>query len=406
MPWKSVNKVEQCEAFIRARRDAGRGSIAELCRGFGITRQCGSKWWNRYLQEGGLKDRSRTTHRAQKLKEKWHALVLGKRRSFSKWGARKLRQLLQDDHPHAAVPSPRAIARWLNQAGVQRAKKHRAKPGPVLKPAGQIVARRPNQVWTIDFKGWFYTGDGKRVMALTIRDLATRYILAVRHVRPRDHEVRNAITRVFRRHGLPTAIQADNGPPFGSKGPRGWSVLSTWWVMLGIKVQFSRPGCPGDNAEHEQMHWVLKNETAMPPARTLRAQQQRFDRWRNRYNHVRPHESLKMRRPGELYLKSARRFCNDIAPPVYPRTYDCLGLDHRGRLFWRNRRRVIGRAFPGQTVGLKTITPDHCEVYLYKHLLGTLHAKDLAGLRPVCWRCPTHPKGEGAAPPPSTLPTY
>lgn len=228
MPWKSVNKTEQREAFIRDRNNAGRGSIAALCRSYGITRQCGSTWWNRYLREGAPKERSRTTRRAQNLKDKWCALVLRKRRTFSKWGARKLRIMLQDDYPDAAVPSCRAIARWLNEAGLQRAKKHRAKAGPVVKPMGHILGRRPNQVWTIDYKGWFYTGDGKRVMALTIRDLATRYILAVRHVRPRDREVKSALKRVFLKYGLPTAIQVDNGPPFGSRGPRGWSVLSTW----------------------------------------------------------------------------------------------------------------------------------------------------------------------------------
>jgi transposase InsO family protein len=41
------------------------------------------------------------------------------------------------------------------------------------------LARQPNEVWTVDFKGWFRTGDGTRVEPLTVRDLASRYILAV-----------------------------------------------------------------------------------------------------------------------------------------------------------------------------------------------------------------------------------
>ena len=212
--------------------------------------------------------------------------------------------------------------------------------------------------------------------------------------------------RLFATYGLPYAIQADNGPPFGSGGPRGWSTLSTWWVKLGIKVQYSRPGRPGDNAEHEQMHRALQKETAEPPARNPQAQQRRFDRWRRRYNEVRPHESLQMKNPASVYQRSRRQLPVENKQMAYPVSYDTVRLDRRGRLFWQGRQRLIGKACPGENIGLKAITPTVAEVYLGKHLLGTLHATDTVGLRAVRWRYPTSPGREGAAPPPFTLPTY
>ena len=37
-----------------------------------------------------------------------------------------------------------------------------------------------NDEWTIDFKGWWYSRDGKRkCYPLTIRDAVSRYVLAV-----------------------------------------------------------------------------------------------------------------------------------------------------------------------------------------------------------------------------------
>jgi hypothetical protein len=46
------------------------------------------------------------------------------------------------------------------------------------------------------------------------------------------------------------------------------------------------------NGRHERMLRILKEDTAKPPARTLTAQQRKFDRFRLAFNHERPHESL------------------------------------------------------------------------------------------------------------------
>src|SRR5205085_2340574 len=104
---------------------------------------------------------------------------------------------------------------------------------------------RSHQVWTVDFKGWFRTGDGERVEPLTVRDLFSRYVLLVRLLPDQRWGRAQAVfTALFRQRGLPEIIRVDNGGPFASTGPAGLSRLSAWWVGLGIRVEFTRPARP------------------------------------------------------------------------------------------------------------------------------------------------------------------
>ena len=86
---------------------------------------------------------------------------------------------------------------------------------------------------------------GKRCEALTVRDLFSRYVLAVVLLpNQSDAAVRRAMVQIFRRYGLPKIIRVDNGAPFGGKGALGLSRLSVWWLRLGIVVEFVRPAHP------------------------------------------------------------------------------------------------------------------------------------------------------------------
>jgi transposase InsO family protein len=146
-------------------------------------------------------------------------------------------------------------------------------------------------VWTVDFKGWYRTGQGQRVEPLTVRDLYSRYVLAVRLLPSQQVEVaRREFARIFKEHGVPERIRCDNGAPFGGAGPTGLTRLSAWWVKLGIVVEFIRPGRPCENGAHEQFHRVYKKEVAVDPLPSVPAQQRRSARWLRDYNWQRPHE--------------------------------------------------------------------------------------------------------------------
>ncbi|WP_407117498.1 integrase core domain-containing protein [Bradyrhizobium sp. LMG 9283] len=173
----------------------------------------------------------------------------------------------------------------------------------------------PNEEWAIDFKGWFRTRDGKRCDPLTVTDTASRFVIEIRIVDPTGTGVRSALERVFKDIGLPDAIRSDNGAPFGSTGAGGLSVLSVWWLKLGIEPRYIPPASPQDNGRHERMHRTLKAETSKPPAETAAEQQRRFDTFRRHFNEQRPHEALDQKQPVKLWQPSSRALPGRLDDP-------------------------------------------------------------------------------------------
>jgi putative transposase len=385
-----------------ALRGLARGSsLAEVCLRFHVHRSTLHRWQKRLERQGpaGLLDRSRAPRRCPKrLPAYWREDLLALRRKHPRWGAGKLRCLLLEKHPHARrIPSLRSLEQWLGQAALTQAAPARARRGPQLARPPLTPAHRPNDVWTVDFKGWFRTADAQRCEALTVRDLASRYVLAVRIVlHLSDRCVRPLMRKLFERHGTPRIIRVDNGAPFAGCGSLSLTTLSVWWHCCGIRVEFTRPAKPQDNGAHEQMHRILKADTASPPAPTLRAQQRRFQRWQQQYNCLRPHAALGNRRPAQVYRPSSRRW----KPPAswsYPSTWITRRVRNRGAIKIHGRLRFIGRAFVHQSIALKPIDADHYEVYLGKLQIGTLYHRDPGAMRP----CSYHSlPGRGQPPPP------
>jgi len=255
-------------------------------------------------------------------------------------------------------------------------------------------ARRRHQVWTIDFKGWYRTRDGQRQEPLTVRDLWSRYVLAIRLLPDQsDGAARQALRRVFHQHGLPTAIRVDNGSPFGGLGALRLTRLSVWWQRLGIRVEFTRRARPGDNAAHEQMHGVYAREVAARPAQNRRGEQRRAERWRRCYNEQRPHAALGQRPPESRYERSPRCYPEKLAELVYPRGWKVRRVRSHGDIKWEGRLRFVGRAFVGERVGLRRLEEGQWAVYLGRLLIGHLHTSDLSGLRPAVWQRTSAIKG-------------
>lgn len=388
MPWKTEDEGQQRWEFIqewlRHKMPAG-----ELCRRCQISRKTAYKWIARFKAEGrrGLESRGREAQRVHnRPAARWLARVRRWRARHPRWGGRKLHWALRRRFGPSGVPSPAAISRWLKAWQLSRQRKRKAHRGPVRERPSLTLARRPNQVWSVDFKGWFHTTDGTKIEPLTVRDMASRYIVAVELMRAESiSETRQAFTRVFRAYGLPEVIRTDNGRPFGSTGALGLTQLSAWWIKLGIRVEFIAPGRPGQNAAHEQMHRVYKDETASPPAASLRAQKQRTNRWRHIYNHLRPHESLGMRCPAQFYRPSTRRLPAVLRPWSYPARYCTRLVKGKGMISLHGKMRFVGEAFERERVGLKPIATGW-EVYFGPQLLGELKADESTGIHAVWLR--------------------
>ena len=387
MSWHTGSLITVREQFVLAALTQ-QGSFAQLCQRFHIARVTGYKWCRRFRREGraGLGDRSRRPRRVpRQLPGRWPQAVRRLRQRHPTWGPRKLHARLRHLHPRIRLPAPRTLARWLQRLGLVKIRRRRQRHGRQLPKPPRTIARRVNQVWTVDFKGWFRTRNGTRVEPLTVRELKSRFLLAVQLLPNQDEgHARRAFTKIFRRAGLPQAIQVDNGPPFGGTGPLGLSRLSVWWRRLGIRVEFGRPAHPEDNAGHEQMHAVYQNEVATHPAADRRAQQSRSDRWRTEYNMIRPHEALQGRTPAQLYRPSPRPWPQKLPDWFYPQAWMQRRVSPDGRLFWHGRQRFIGRAFGQEIIALRPLQTGVWEVFLGRDLLGTLHQRDRSrSLRPV-----------------------
>ncbi len=149
-----------------------------------------------------------------------------------------------------------------------------------------------------------------------------------------------------------------------------------WWLRLGIRHERIEPGCPEQNGRHERMHQTLKQETATPPARNLRRQQESFIRFQTEYNQQRPHEALGYQTPASLYVVSARPYPARLPQPEYPANSYLCKVHPSGLVNWRSREAFISKVMGCDYVGLVPVAGDLCEVYYGPLLLGWLDEKE------------------------------
>ena len=259
-------------------------------------------------------------------------------------------------------------------------RKRNRKTEPYTEPFAQCEA--PNDVWCIDFKGWFLTGDRQRCDPLTVSDANTRYLIRCERVPHIDFaSVKPVVEAAFREYGLPRAIRSDNGAPFASRAPRGLSKLSVWWMKLGIVPERIEPGKPQQNGRHERMHLTLKQNTASPPKATLRAQQRAFRAFQRDYNFSRPHEALGQRTPGELYHPSPRSYPRRIPEIRYSAPFIVRRVEKTGVIWWHQRRIFITEALAGEDVGLLPLDDRYYRLYFDRLDLGVVDTHDAQYLR-------------------------
>ena len=220
----------------------------------------------------------------------------------------------------------------------------------VSRPFRTVTA--PNDVWCIDFKGWFRTRDGERCDPLTVSDAHSRFLLACVIVPPRTDTVRPLVEQLFKRYGLPLAIRSDNGAPFAGTGAGGLSRLSLGWVKAGIALERIDPGKPQQNGRHERMHRTLKAETAKPPAASMSQQQARFDRFRQDFNDNRPHEALGQQPPATFYRPSPRPYPERLDEPWYDAWHAVRRVRTDGSIKWGGDLVFISETLTGEVVGV------------------------------------------------------
>jgi transposase InsO family protein len=373
MPWQPIDLMNRRKEF--ALRALETDNFRALCREYGISARVGYKWRERFLEHGleGMEELSRRPRSSPGgLEEETIFRMVRLKERHRHWGPRKLQKLYERQWGQA--PSESSFKRVLERCGLTEKKKVRR-----AKTAGRVAsgrtARACNEVWTVDFKGWWHDARG-RCEPLTVRDEYSRYILELRALpNARGATVRSVFEKLFERYGLPQAIRSDNGPPFASSaGLLGLSQLSVWWLANGVDLERGRPGCPQDNGAHERLHRDIARELETV---AYEERQASFDVWRQQFNEERPHEALGMRCPAELYTARSQPW------PGTPQELDYEGSMTRrvqkyGSIRFEGEPIFLSQALAQWDVGLRPRADGDLDVFFARLLLGRIEPQSAA----------------------------
>jgi transposase InsO family protein len=279
--------------------------------------------------------------------------------------------MLERQRQPGQQPGRTTVTMILQRHGCVNARRMRIHRAHAGKPDTEITA--PNQLWSADFKGQFKTLDGVYCYPLTIMDAYSRYILSIlalpsTALAPTQQEFQ----RLFQTYGLPDRIRTDNGTPFASIALGRLSVLSVWWIRLGILPELIEPGHPQQNGRHERMHRTLKAETTRPPEADRAAQQQRFDAFRQEFNEVRPHEALHQAIPAARYTPSGKKLPVTIKMLDYPPHYEVRIVSKNSGIRWKNQWVSVSHLLAGEPIGLEEVGDGVWDVWYGPVWLGRL----------------------------------
>jgi transposase InsO family protein len=344
MAWRTESVMDQRVEFV-LRAKEGEEAIAELCREYGISRPTGYLWLQRYQQVGsvtGLAERSRRPAQSpQRTSAEIETAVLAVRDKTG-WGGPK-------------------IAKVLAQQGVQiapaTAQRILKRSGRVLKPkVGKTTKRfekaECNELAQMDFKGE-YTMAGEKCYPLSFLDDCSRYCHGLWPLPGTGGEgVKQTLAGYFAAHGVPLSILMDHGTPwYSTTNQHGLTWLSVWLLKQGVVLRYSGVGHPQTQGKVERFHQTLKARTRHRGAPTTMGE---WERWavefRHEYNHERPHESLGMKTPAEVYQPVNLRPYQE-----QPRDWEYSGgtvkrLNTQGMLYYRRQTYFVSEALAAEHV--------------------------------------------------------
>ena len=156
----------------------------------------------------------------------------------------------------------------------------------------------PNQRWSLDFISDAFT-DGRRFRILTVVDDFTKENVAlVPDTSISGLRVSRELDQAIEERGMPKTIVSDNGTEFTSM------AILKWVQDNGIDWHYIQPGKPTQNAFIESFNGRLRdeclNETLFS---SLNDAREELAKWREDYNHYRPHSSIGNLTPSEFVEK-------------------------------------------------------------------------------------------------------
>jgi transposase InsO family protein len=360
--------------FVRLASTDG-ANVRELCRRFHVSpttgyallarsKDCDNEEWLQQRSRRPLTSPTRTDAEMEK-----RVLEL---RDETHWGARKIAHVLRKRGYDNAPPrsTVHGILRRHGRIDVERSGQthqwHR------------FEHPEPNDLWQMDFKGWFPTGTAA-CHALTVLDDHSRFSVALRACANETTEtVQGELERAFDRYGLPWRMTMDNGAPWGYDGSDRLTRLTVWLIRIGVRVSHSRPYHPQTQGKDERFHQTLDHELLRYVSyRDIAEAQRGFDRWRDRYNFERPHESLDLATPAERYRPSTRSMPPTLPSIEYDATDIVCRVDPWGRIRFRRRKIPTAKGCAGLPVAVRrTTTEDVFDVFFCHQRIASFDLRD------------------------------
>ena len=354
MPWMEQTTMSSKREFVMMASEP-EANIRALCRSFGVSPTTAYELLRRYRTSGenGLRERSRRPFSSPSRTDQKVVSTILEIRDETHWGARKIARRMRDTG-HQDVPHASTVHSILRQNGRLDAAASEQHQG-----CTRFEHEQPNDLWQMDFKGWFDLVSG-RCHPLTIVDDHSRFSVCLEACLDQTAiTVEGRLQRVFERYGLPWRMTMDNGSPWGDDGTRRLTITTAFLVRLGIRVSHSRPYHPQTQGKDERFHRTLDDELLKwTTFRDLPDTQRAFDRWRDRYNLDRPHEALGMQTPVTRYQPSPRRMPAVLPPIEYESGAEVRMVDRYGYVSFRGHKLRVGRGCGGYPVAIRPTTDD------------------------------------------------
>jgi putative transposase len=205
-----------------------------------------------------------------------------------RWGQDRLHVLLRRrGHPVNHKRTER-LYRELQLALRLRKRRKRASGVRVMTD----MPTQANRRWSMDFV-MDQLVNGRRLKCMTLVDDFTRECLAIAvDVSVTAEGVIRVLEQVALDRPLPEAIVCDNGPEFAS------TILDRWAYERGVRLAFIQPGRPVQNPYVESFNGKFRDECLNENLFfDLCDAREKIEAWRQDFNHVRPHKSLRQETP-------------------------------------------------------------------------------------------------------------
>lgn len=369
MPWKERSIEAMREEFVK-RVLSKEKSKSELCREYGISRPTGDLWIKRYLEGENLSDKSRRPHNTPlKTDSETENLIVEYRKKYPAIGAVKIHKMLENDG-NTALPCPRTINNIFKRNGLITKEASLA-----ATPFQRFEKSEPNEMWQADFKGHFEMKNGERCHPLNIIDDNSRFNLCSKAQSGETFkETKPALIRVFEEFGMPFSFLCDNGNPWGTSQSTGYTYFEVWLMELGILTLHGRPLHPQTQGKGESFNRSMTKELLKHSSfENLEDADRQFQIYRDFYNNKRPHHSLDLKVPSEIYVPSKRIYIGRIQEWEYPSDCEIRKVKSSGYFSLNNQGYFLSEAFANKKIAIRESLIPHCfDLYFRQFCIGRI----------------------------------